>query len=119
MTFQVARNLLLRGNGFEEIDVLGWQLGVNGMLSVANLELALAVVDGYLRNKVLPGQLVPDQTLETGARRKVRKSQIAEQFGLKPITAANIRERFLAFCADQQRLRDVSREALARYFQTL
>jgi hypothetical protein len=73
------------------------------MLSVADLELALATSEGYLRNKVQKGELAPDHALEIGTRRyfyfpKDRKAEIAERFGLKPVTAANIRERFLAFC---------------------
>lgn len=98
-------NLGVWAKGFEEIDIFDWQSAVKDMLSVADLELALAASEGYLRNKVLRGELEPDHTLEIGRRRyfyfrKDRKPEIAERFGLKPVTAANIRERFLAFCEE-------------------
>jgi hypothetical protein len=75
------------------------------MLPVAELERQLAASEGYLRNKVLQGELEPDHDLALGRRRyfyfaKARKQAIADQFGLKPVTAANIRERFFAFCED-------------------
>lgn len=99
----VVLNLGLWAKGFEEIDIFDWQSEVKDMLSVADLELALAASEGYLRNKVLKGELEPDHDLEIGARRyfyfrKERKGEIAERFGLEPVTAANIRERFLVFC---------------------
>ena len=73
------------------------------MLSTADLELAAA--EGFLRNKILKGELKADHSLEIGTRsyfyfRKDRKAEIAERFGLTPVTAANIRERFLAFCEE-------------------
>ncbi|MFP4076691.1 MAG: DEAD/DEAH box helicase [Halochromatium sp.] len=90
---------------FEEIDVFDWQSTVKDMLPVAELERQLAASEGYLRNKVLQGELTPDHDLTLGRRRyfyfaKERKQAIADQFGLKPVTAANIRERFFAFCED-------------------
>jgi hypothetical protein len=90
---------------FEEIDVFDWQSVSKDMLSVADLELALAASEGYLRNKVLKGDLTPDHTLEIGDRRyfyfrRDRKDEIAKQFGLTPVTPVNIRERFLAFCEE-------------------
>jgi hypothetical protein len=89
----------------EEIDIFDWQSEVKGMLSVADLELALAASEGYLRGKVQRGELVPDHSFQIGTRtyhyfRKDRQAEIAKQFGLKPVTAANIRERFLAFCEE-------------------
>ena len=101
----VVLNLGLWAKGFEEIDIFDWQSEVKDMLSVSDLELALAASEGYLRNKVLKGELEPDHDLEIGARRyfyfrKERRSEIAERFGLEPVTAANIRERFLAFCEE-------------------
>ena len=75
------------------------------MLTVAErqLELALAATEGNLRGKVLAGDLSPDHDLTIGSRRylyfrKDRKREIAKRYNLKPVTAANIRERFLAFC---------------------
>jgi len=87
----------------EEVDVFDWQTVVKDMLSVAELELALAASEGYLRGKVLAGELTPDHDLSIGSRRyfyfdKARTRAIAAQFGLVPVTAANIRTRFLAFC---------------------
>jgi hypothetical protein len=75
------------------------------MLTVAELELALAASEGYLRGKVLAGDLTPDHDLTIGSRRylyfrKDRKREIAERYNLQPVTAANIRERFLAFCEE-------------------
>jgi hypothetical protein len=75
------------------------------MLTVAELELALAASEGYLRGTVLAGDLTPDHDLTIGSRRhlyfrKDRKREIAERYGLKPVTAANIRERVLAFCEE-------------------
>ena len=75
------------------------------MLSVADLELALVAAEDYLRNKVQRGELIPDHSLDIGTRRylyfrKDRQAEIAQAFGVKPVTAANIRERFLAFCED-------------------
>lgn len=101
----VVLNLGLWAKGFEEIDIFDWQSEIKDMTSVADLELALAASEGYLRNKVLKGELEPDHDLEIGRRRyfyfrKERKGEIAERFGLKPVTAANIRERFLAFCEE-------------------
>jgi hypothetical protein len=98
-------NLGIWAENFEEIDIFDWQSVAKDMLSVADLELALAASEGYLRGKVLKGDLEPDHALEIGARcyfyfRKERKAEIAEQFGLEPVTAANIRERFLAFCEE-------------------
>ncbi|WP_254045289.1 DEAD/DEAH box helicase [Thiohalocapsa sp. ML1] len=87
----------------EEVDVFDWQSTVKDMLTVAELELALAASQDYLRGKVLAGDLAPDHDLTIGSRRyfyfsKDRKPEIAQRFGLTPVTAANIRERFLAFC---------------------
>lgn len=101
----VVLNLGVWAKGFEEIDIFDWQSAVKDMFSVADLELALAASEGYLRSKVLHGELEPDHSLEIGSRRyfyfrKERKRAIAERFGLKPITATNIRERFLAFCEE-------------------
>jgi superfamily II DNA or RNA helicase len=90
---------------FEEIDIFDWQSEVKDMLSAADLDLALSASEGYIRNHVLRGELTPDHTLEIGPRhyfyfRKDRKAEISQQFGLTPVTAANIRERFLAFCEE-------------------
>jgi len=98
-------NLGLWAEHYEEIDVFDWQSTVKDMLPVAELERQLAASEGYLRNKVLQGELEPDHDLALGRRRyfyfaKERKQAIADQFGLKPVTAANIRERFFAFCED-------------------
>jgi superfamily II DNA or RNA helicase len=98
-------NLGIWAKDFEEIDIFDWQSVSKDMLSVGDLELALSSSEGYLRNKVKEGELAADHTLEIGSRRyfyfrKDRKNEIAEQFGLKPVTAANIRERFLAFCEE-------------------
>lgn len=87
----------------EEVDVFDWQSTVKDMLSVAELELVLAASENYLRGKVLAGDLLPDHDVSIGSRRyfyfrKDRKQEIAERYDLKPVTAANIRERFLAFC---------------------
>lgn len=70
------------------------------MLSVADLERALTDSEGYLRTKIQKGELTSDHTMEIGARRYLyfRKAEIAEQFGLEPVTAANIRDRYFAFC---------------------
>jgi superfamily II DNA or RNA helicase len=89
----------------EEVDIFDWQTVVKDMLSVAELELALSASEGYLRDKVIKGDLAPDHDLTIGSRRyfyfrKNRKQAIAERYGLKPVTAANIRERFLAFCEE-------------------
>jgi len=98
-------NLGIWAERFEEIDIFDWQSEVKDMFSTADLELALAASEGYIRNKVMKGELEPDHRLEIGTRRyfyfrKERKDEIAERFGLKPVTAANIRERFLAFCEE-------------------
>jgi hypothetical protein len=90
-------NLGVWAEKLEEIDVFDWQSEVKDMLSMADLGRALAASEGYLRNKVRKGEQAPDHTLEIGARRyfyfnKDRKAEIAEQFGLKPVTAANIRD---------------------------
>ena len=101
----VIVNIGLWTEGFEEIDLFDWQSEVKDMLSSADLELALAASEGYLRDQVLNGRLQADHTLEIGTRRyfyfqKDRKSEIAKRFGLTPVTAANIWERFLAFCEE-------------------
>jgi superfamily II DNA or RNA helicase len=101
----VVLNIGLWTERFEEIDLFDWQSEVKDMLSTADLELALATSEGYLRNKVLKGELTPDHTLEIGTRRyfhfgKERKAEIAERFGLKPVTATNIHERFITFCEE-------------------
>jgi len=101
----VVLNIGVWPERFEEISIFDWQSEVKDMLSTADLELALAASEGYVRNKVLRGELAPDHTLEIGTRRyfyfrKERKAEIAEQLGLTPVTAANIRERFLAFCEE-------------------
>ncbi len=101
----VVLNIGVWADRIEEIDIFDWQSEVKGMLSVADLELALAASEGYLRGKVQRGELVPDHSFEIGTRtyhyfRKDRQAEIAKQFGLTPVTAANIRERFLAFCEE-------------------
>ncbi|EIC22840.1 DEAD/DEAH box helicase family protein [Thiorhodovibrio frisius] len=101
----IILNLGLWTEYFEEIDVFDWQSTVKDMLPVAELERQLTASEGYLRNKVLQGELTPDHDLSLGRRRyfyfaKARKQAIADQFGLKPVTAANIRERFFEFCED-------------------
>ncbi|WPL16974.1 UvsW helicase [Thiorhodovibrio winogradskyi] len=101
----IILNLELWTEDYEEIDVFDWQSTVKDMLPVAELERQLAASEGYLRNKVLQGELTPDHDLCLGRRRyfyfaKERKEAIAQQFGLKPVTATNIRERFFEFCED-------------------
>jgi superfamily II DNA or RNA helicase len=101
----VVLNIGVWAEGLEEIDIFDWQSEVKGMLSVADLELALAASEGYLRAKVQRGELVPDHSIQIGTRsyhyfRKDRQAEIARQFGLKPVTAANIHKRFLAFCEE-------------------
>lgn len=101
----VVLNIGVWADRFEEIDIFDWQSEVKGMLSVADLELALAASEGYLRGKVQRGELAPDHSFQIGARtyhyfRKDRQAEIAKQFGLKPVTAANVRDRFLAFCEE-------------------
>jgi superfamily II DNA or RNA helicase len=98
-------NLGLWTERLEEIDIFDWRNVVKDMLTVAELELALAASEGYLRGKVLAGDLTPDHALTIGSRRylyfrKDRKQEIAERYNLKPVTAGNIRERFLAFCEE-------------------
>jgi hypothetical protein len=98
-------NLGLWAESFEEIDIFDWQSVSKDMLSVADLELALAASEGYLRKKVQKGELTPNHALEIGTRpyyyfRNDRKAEIAEQFRLEPVTAANIRDRFFAFCGE-------------------
>jgi len=104
-TDPIVINLGIWTERLEEVDVFDWQTTVKDMLSVAELELALAAAEGYLRGKVLAGDLKPDHDLTMGSRRyfyfrKDRKEEIARQFGLTPVTAANIRERFFAFCEE-------------------
>jgi len=87
----------------EEIDIFDWQNIVKDMLTVAELELAAS--EGYLRGKVLAGDLTPDHDLTIGSRRylyfrKDRKREIAERYNLQPVTAANVRQRFLVFCEE-------------------
>jgi superfamily II DNA or RNA helicase len=99
----VVLNIGIWPERFEEIDIFDWQSAVKDMLSSADLELALAASEGYIRNKVQKSELTADHTLEIGSRRyfyfrKDRKAEIARQLGLTPVTAANIRERFLEFC---------------------
>lgn len=79
-------NIGLWPERFEEIDLFDWQSEVKDLLSVADLAAG--------------------HTLEIGTRRyfyfrKDRTGEIVERFGLKPVTAANIRERFMAFCLAQ------------------
>ena len=98
-------NLGIWTERLEEVDIFDWQSAVKDMLSVAELELALAASEGYLRGKVLAGDLTPDHDLTIGSRRyfyfrKDRKQAIAKRYGLTPVTAANIHERFLAFCRE-------------------
>lgn len=98
-------NLGVSAKGLEEIDILDWQSEVKDMLSVADLKLTLAAAEGYLRSKIQRGELEPDHSLDISSRRyfyfrKERKGEIAERFGLAPVTPANIRERFLAFCEE-------------------
>ncbi|MEA3642661.1 MAG: DEAD/DEAH box helicase family protein [Lamprobacter sp.] len=98
-------NLGLWSERMEEIDIFDWQNVVKDMLTVAELELALAASENYLRGKVLAGELTADHDLSIGSRRyfyfgKDRKQEIAERFGLQPVTAANIRERFVGFCEE-------------------
>jgi hypothetical protein len=101
----VVLNIGVWTERLEEIDIFDWQSEVKGMLSVADLELALAASEGYLRGKVQRGELVPDHSFQIGTRtyhyfRRDRQAEIAKRFGLTPVTAANIRERFLAFCEE-------------------
>ena len=101
----IVLNLGIWTERLEEVDVFDWQSTVKDMLTVAELELALAAAENYLRGKVLAGDLAPDHDVTIGSRRclyfrKDRKQEIAERYGLKPVTAANIRERFLAFCEE-------------------
>lgn len=91
-------NLRVWAQSYEEIDIFDWQSISQDMLSVSELEVALAAAEGHLRSKVLNGDLTPDHTLEIGTRRhfyfrKDRKAEIAKRFGLEPVTAANVRER--------------------------
>jgi hypothetical protein len=56
------------------------------MLTVAELELALAASEGDFRGKVLAGDLTPDLDLTVGSRRclyfrKDRKAEIAKRYG--------------------------------------
>lgn len=96
-------NLGVWAEDLEEVDIFDWQSVSKDMLSVSDLELRLATSEGFLRGKILKGELEPDHTLEIGTRRyfyfnKERQTEIREQFGLVELTAKNIRERFMVFC---------------------
>lgn len=98
-------NLGLWTQAVEEVDIFNWQSLVKDMLAVGDLEMALSAAQDYLRFKILKGELTPDHTLEMGSRRyyyfrKDRQDAIAKKFGLTPVTATNIRERFFAFCEE-------------------
>ena len=80
---------------------------------VAKSPLCLALLDGFpVPTGPIPNiprrqkeESEPDHTLEMVSRRyfyfrKDRQDAIANQFGLPPVTATNIRERFFAFCEE-------------------
>jgi hypothetical protein len=89
----IVINLGVWTERLEEVDVFDWQSTVKDMVTVAEMELALAASQDYLRGKALAGELAPDHDLSIGSRRyfyfsKDRKPEIAARYGLKPVTAA-------------------------------
>ena len=80
---------------------------------VAESLLCLTLLDGFpVSTGHIPSvprrqeeESEPDRTLEMGNRhyfyfRKDRQDAVANQFGLTPVTATNIREGFFAFCEE-------------------
>jgi hypothetical protein len=90
---------------YEEIDLFDWQSVVKGMIALPDLEVELAVAEGFLRREVQRGNLQPDHTLPIGSRRyhyfaRERVDGIRARYGLEKVTGANIRDRFFDFCEE-------------------
>lgn len=90
---------------FHEIDIFNWQDVVAGMITLGELEVELAVAEGFLRRKVETGELQPDHTLELGQKvyhyfDRERIEAIRVQFNLTPVDDTTIKRLFLAYCRE-------------------
>jgi hypothetical protein len=90
---------------FHEIDIFNWQDVVAGMITLSELEVELAVAEGFLRRKVETGELQPDHTLELGQKvyhyfDRERIEAIRTQFNLTPVDDTTIKRLFLDYCRE-------------------
>jgi superfamily II DNA or RNA helicase len=89
---------------YQEIDVFNWQDTVSGMLSSADLEVALATAEGRLRSAVERGLISADHTLTLGNRSyyyflRDRAEEIRQTLDLPRVDDQTIRSLFLDFVA--------------------
>ena len=88
--------------GLREIDIFNWQEMSRDMLSVGELEVALAASDGFIRRAVERGSVTPDHLFTMGERTlyyfsRDRQEEIRETLGLPKVTEDTIKSLFLKF----------------------
>lgn len=88
--------------GFEEIDIFNWQEISKDMLTVGELEVALAVAEGFIRRAIERNELEPDHQFRIGERTyhyfaKERQEEIRESLGLPRVTEETIKALFMKF----------------------
>lgn len=86
----------------KEIDIFNWQEISKHMLTVGELEVGLAVGEGFIRRAVERGEVKPDHQFSIGERTyhyfdKERQEEIREALGLPKITDETIKTLFLKF----------------------
>ncbi|MCU0569978.1 MAG: DEAD/DEAH box helicase family protein [Oculatellaceae cyanobacterium Prado106] len=87
---------------YEAIDIFRWQDEVKEMYQTRELEVELGVGDNVVKHWVTSGKLLPDHTILIGNQtyyyfKKERLSDIRQQFNLTPVTAENIKDKFMEF----------------------
>jgi superfamily II DNA or RNA helicase len=88
--------------GLKEIDIFNWQELSKDMLSVGELEVALAVGEGFIRRAIERGEIAPDHHFTIGDRTyhyfaNERQEEIREMLGLPKVTDETIKSLFMKF----------------------
>jgi superfamily II DNA or RNA helicase len=91
---------------YQEIDVFNWQEAVADMMTVSELEVELAVSEGFIRRAIERDQISPDHSVTLGSRvyyyfSRDRVDQVREALGIAKVEQSNIKELFLRFADDK------------------
>jgi superfamily II DNA or RNA helicase len=87
---------------FKEIDIFNWQEISKDMLTVGELEVALAVGEGFIRRSIERKEIEPDHQFRIGERTyhyfaRERQEEIREALGLPKVTDETIKTLFMKF----------------------
>ncbi len=92
----------LWAKGLKEIDIFNWQEISKDMLTVGELEVALATGEGFIRSAVERGRIAADHQFTMGERTyhyfaRERQEEIRETLQLPKVTDESIKSLFLKF----------------------